>query len=180
MRTQYLLPCECGQKLTVDSGMCGLAVGCRCGKSVHVPTMRGLLQLEKSASGPKAPPALTWGAREGMLLLGLVIAIGAAGIGMLIAYLERPEPPAQALVTPSIRSGFETEIDGMSPMQTVEHWNKLVTDGIGQPQTDYAEAEYQELLKERRIHISVAFVVAVFGLALSVGGLFAKKPAGEA
>lgn len=46
MKTVYLIPCNCGQKVSVDASQAGARVACACGQQLVVPTFRGLKQLE--------------------------------------------------------------------------------------------------------------------------------------
>ena len=48
MSEQFLLPCSCGQKVRVGNAQAGAGVRCVCGKSLTVPTLRGLRELESA------------------------------------------------------------------------------------------------------------------------------------
>ncbi len=79
--TLYYLPCSCGKKIEVDAGQAGLSVRCQCGADLTVPTMRGLKQLEPVEAPSEVVAAETqqanWGARQGVVFLGLVVLLGA-------------------------------------------------------------------------------------------------------
>ena len=50
---RYLLPCSCGQLISIDTIQAGQEVRCSCGKAQLVPTLREIRQL------PEAEPAMT-------------------------------------------------------------------------------------------------------------------------
>ena len=82
MPATYLLPCpNCQQPREVDASQCGLTVECGCGTKLNVPTMRGLARLPQGrvAAAPKESP---WGAREGMILVGAIVAAIGLGLGL--------------------------------------------------------------------------------------------------
>ena len=89
----YLLPCDCGRKVTVQPRQAGEEVRCACGKALDVPTMLAMAKLEpaKSEPSPERSPA-AWGWRQGILLLGIAIVMGAVVAGVQMARI-RPQPP---------------------------------------------------------------------------------------
>src|SRR4051812_34483923 len=93
LMSQYLLPCACGQQISVSAAQAGESLRCSCGAIVEVPTMRGLRDLERLE--PKEPvPGDRWGDRQ-RLALGLLVAAlvlwGAAGY--LFAKIPASLPP---------------------------------------------------------------------------------------
>lgn len=83
---RYLLPCSCGQNVEVEAKQAGLQVACKCGKKQEVPTLRGLKQLSLVAGSQQeaAAQASTWGPRQGITFLGVVVLLcGLAGAGVL-------------------------------------------------------------------------------------------------
>ena len=71
MTSQYLLPCECGEKVAVDTRQAGQSVSCpNCNRPNVVPTLRKLSQLEsvadaKQVSGPRP----SWTPLQGSLFV---------------------------------------------------------------------------------------------------------------
>src|SRR5678815_2344165 len=47
LMSHYLLPCACGQQISVSAAQAGESLRCSCGAMVEVPTMRGLRELER-------------------------------------------------------------------------------------------------------------------------------------
>jgi len=60
MAAQYLLQCECGQKIPVNVGQVGQSVTCGCGKTFYAPTMQGLTQLERLENAEVEGTAPAW------------------------------------------------------------------------------------------------------------------------
>src|SRR5438067_13539894 len=80
--THYLLPCSCGQKARVAAAQAGAQVTCVCGKSLSVPTLRGIRQLEIAPPEATAKSAGRWSPIHGALFAsGLLIAT--IGVGFL-------------------------------------------------------------------------------------------------
>ncbi|MBI1901181.1 MAG: hypothetical protein HYS13_08740 [Planctomycetia bacterium] len=87
MSAKYLLPCKCGQRHEVDVSQSGLTIECSCGAGLEVPTLRGLQKLERAgAEGERR--RFAWGAREGTIVIGILIT--AAGLGLAIWFLLTP------------------------------------------------------------------------------------------
>ena len=85
---KYLVPCPaCGNKNPVELAQAGQAVVCTCGKSVDVPSIRALRQLEAVDDNVRPPRA--WSKRQGLLFLGGTIAV-IAGIAAAALFVLRP------------------------------------------------------------------------------------------
>jgi hypothetical protein len=103
---KYLLPCTCGKAIPVDIGQAGQRVACVCGKSVDVPTMRGIKELppataENAKEAAARPRAAAWSPLQGSIFSSgtLLIFIGlcvAAYFGYQASGIKIVEPtPAQ-------------------------------------------------------------------------------------
>lgn len=77
----------------VETRQAGLEVTCACGARLSVPSIRGLKELAQVETAP--PRSRTaWGPRQGLLLLGALIAVPClvlATIGHLTPLPEHPE-----------------------------------------------------------------------------------------
>jgi hypothetical protein len=120
---QFLVPCSCGQKLIVGANQAGELIHCRCGKTIEVPTLRELNRLERVVDRRAAPPPATWNKRKGLILLGVVIAVGALATAGFLE-LRRPPPMEAALL--------KRRVDHMTPAQAWGQWMQLSA-GISQP-----------------------------------------------
>src|SRR5262245_32317227 len=106
MTQQYLLPCACGQLVRVGNAQAGGQVLCACGKSLAVPTLRGLRQLEAAPPEIAKKLPLRWSPIHGAsFALALVIAIaGAAAAAYHLFYYSH-------LVGWVGRDGFDYTVD---------------------------------------------------------------------
>jgi hypothetical protein len=152
--SQFLLPCVCGQRLTVGANQAGELIHCRCGQTVEVPTLRELNRLERVADR-SAPPAAAWSKRQGLILLGAVVAV--LSLGALV-WLELHRPPSQESVLRQIK----TPVDRFSIAQSWDYWN-VITPGIGRPVPARIAAFLDQNQQERTSWLE--FVVATLALA---------------
>jgi hypothetical protein len=101
----YLLPCPaCGTKSTVSSALAGQSIQCSCGRTIEVPTLRDLRQLE--SEGEPERPQTTWSRRKGLVFLGCVMmAVSAGFAGWFASKLPRGLDPA----------AVRAEVDALDP-----------------------------------------------------------------
>lgn len=172
MPTNYLLPCTCGKKTTVDANQAGLTVRCACGNELAVPAMRGLATLERVEAAPAAvsdqpAAASAWGARQGLMFLGGVIVLGGALAALAIWFLLIPSPI-------SLQENYQTHsreiINSMPAEDLIARWNAY-RNGIEQEQYEMMIDAYEGVVGERRLWIMIAGGFAGFGLLLVVIGL---------
>jgi hypothetical protein len=171
MTTYYLLPCSCGKKTEVDSGQAGLNIHCSCGADLAVPTMRGLSQLERAEAPPadrrqSASPPSTWGARQALIFLGLIIMLGAL-LPAGLAWYTFPQPPV-------LRTDFEKlnrdDINPMTLMQTWELWKSLRNDFAEEAEIPEMQM-YKILAKVSRERLIFMGVIGGIGLLLVIAGI---------
>jgi hypothetical protein len=154
---QYLLPCSCGRKLTVDRSQAGLRLPCACGASVEVPTFRGLKELEPVAdSRPAAAPENPWGPRQGVIFLGVVIAIcGAALSGVL--WFQRP-----TFNTPQVNhKALQESMQGLTLEQSFEAWTDILEHRLDRnPAPQLAEYHKQVARNDRGLGVGASAIAA--------------------
>ncbi|HVX63091.1 MAG TPA: hypothetical protein VHC19_20890 [Pirellulales bacterium] len=174
--TLYYLPCSCGKKIEVDAGQSGLNVHCQCGADLTVPTMRGLKQLEPVEAPSEAVAAETqqanWGARQGVVFLGLVVLLGALLPG-LFAWYNYPQRPQ--LFRTDFKELNAEEIEQASLPETWELWKELHQGFEMQGEHPQMQA-YMAAEKQAREKLTVICVAGAIGLAIIIGGLFIKPP----
>lgn len=90
--SKYRLPCTCGQSVVVETTQAGETVSCQCGRTLEVPTLRALRQLEPAVEdGPARPTRDTWSIRQGILFgIGLVVLLAGA-ITAGLSYYQRSQ-----------------------------------------------------------------------------------------
>ena len=124
----YLLPCDCGKKLRVEAPQAGQMVRCSCGKSMEVPTIRGLARLDR-ARGPAVETGPRWGPRQGLILLGAVIAAAAVSGSIWLQVKEhqvhRDYTPTGYEFTDEKAEQIRQDVDRLSPADTWRNWESL-------------------------------------------------------
>ena len=134
----YLLPCSCGQKVPVLPSQAGGQVSCSCGKSLAIPTLRGIRQLEV-AQEPSERPTATWSKLQGTFFSGgmLVATVGAVIIAWYLYQYARIGGLAIDRSEEFIRGGT-AQIDTLTPVQSLEVWtHEVLEEGLGEPQPPY-------------------------------------------
>ncbi len=121
MIVRYRLPCACGQTVLVERSQAGLSVACSCGKSLEVPTIRGLAQLEAVQS---APDQRRWTAQYGLLLIGALIALVAGGVTAWRVVRLGPDQFSEASINATLQEHL-SQIDKMPPGEVVLLWQPL-------------------------------------------------------
>lgn len=121
MSAKYLLPCSCGQKLTVDTTQAGLTLDCPCGNRVEVPPWREIRALEQI--GAPAPVVQRgWSTKHGIIFLSLVMAICSAGgsavVWALIPDFEHSHPNDE-----QIQKAYQT----LPLEESFKEWDALKT-----------------------------------------------------
>jgi hypothetical protein len=121
MSVRYRLPCSCGQTVLVERSQAGLSVACSCGKQLEVPTIRGLAQLDTVQS---APDQLGWTAQYGLLLIGVLIALFAAGTAGWRVVKQGPDLFSESSIDATMKEHF-AQIEKMPPGDVVLLWQSL-------------------------------------------------------
>ncbi len=134
MNNDYLLPCECGQNISVGLTQAGQTVTCACGRSLKVPTMSQLRKLKSVQSDRAASKNTT---RKWSGVQGAIFGIGAvvAAIGLLVAgicglYRTALHPEIPAVDTDQ---AWNERIDQLFPEQTWDMWLSLEDKELEQP-----------------------------------------------
>ena len=175
MRTRYLLPCSCGQKIPIEPRQAGEVISCDCGASQNAPTMREMTRLEEAAPDPTAGEAATWGVRQAIVLLGgimLVVAI----VPAVFLYLEFPTKPKPPTVE-SIREDAATS----SPLVALKTWHLFRAGGPGDQTDDgigaYGQSlnKFQEKLLRWRVGAGASLALIALGAGLIIGAVLTGR-----
>jgi hypothetical protein len=177
MRTQYLLPCSCGEKVAVETSQAGDRARCRCGAELDVPSMRGLRELETATPEEPSTPSRAeseWGLRQGLILTGvLLIVFSLPPAGFLYSVL--PERPVF-----DMRANIEANQQNIDEMNVVETWMVWREDMLGRGLRQYPNAVVEAYEARRGAILPWIFLslgVAALGLIVAVAGAFVKPPA---
>jgi hypothetical protein len=178
MTQHYLLPCSCGQKVRVANAQAGGQVACGCGKSLSVPTLRGLRELEVAPQEIEGRSRPGWSPLHGALFAsGLLVAT--VGLIVLALYLWR--------YSQLVQSGFSKDrsdevvrfesanIDKLTAVQMLGVWSELMGEGLGEKRTPIWVAA-KEKIGEYRTWMTVGGSAFVAGILLAIGTLFVGRP----
>ncbi len=159
MTAKYLLPCPCGRQIVVEKRQAGQTIVCSCGTSLSAPTLLDMTGLEPAP--PEAvpqPASSTWGPRQRLRLLGIMLVLTALAFGVLL-YIKRPVSRFDVIDPERIRQTART----FTPAHTWDIW-ELMKKGLDR-RTDLQYAAAVD-----RFHLWQAAVaaIALSGVALMI------------
>jgi hypothetical protein len=175
----YLLPCSCGQKVRVANAQAGGQVTCVCGKSLAVPTLRGLRELEFAPAVKDPGRRAGWSRQQGAAFaVGLLI----AAVGLYVAtyyswrYAQLTVQGSHLLVdrTDDVVKATDEAISSLSPVSMLEAWNKEKEEGLGEQSTPIwvtAKATIDLYLSR----IKAGAIAALCGILVAAGSLFVGR-----
>jgi hypothetical protein len=169
MPDKYLLPCECGQSVTIGISEAGKEVSCTCGRKMVVPSLRMIRQLKPASDAPM-PKGPAWNPVKGFIFAaGALLAIG----GMIVAghsyfiYSRVVEyQPSSEMLTESLKM-----IETMDPVELWEAWHFVKDHGLEEAGTsDFAQAKSIAESKLQQSYIGAT--AAAIGLLLALISFF--------
>ncbi len=169
MQTKYLLPCLCGEKITVEPRQAGQTVECRCGASLEVPTLREMTVLEPAVPEPATAVKTTaWGIHQGMALLGAAIAIAALTLAVVLVCNRPPAPPGD----PSAEF-IRRQTQALTPLQVWRVWSSLRRVGLD-PRRPRENPVMAEERFRYRLWLGAVLVIAGLGCAICAASVLAQ------
>jgi hypothetical protein len=177
MTAQYFLPCSCGQKVRVEPAQAGGQVACSCGKTVQVPTLRGLKQLEVAppdAAALRRAAGRRWSPVQGaMFSIGLVVTIISLLV-LAVTYLQFAEATTYTQDQTSVINQLEAEqIDSMNIVDSLQAFYSLRDEGLGEQIEPFWITARRIVSQKRTMMISFAGLAAA-GLIAAIASLFMK------
>jgi hypothetical protein len=136
--------------------------------------MREITRLERARPAPgTAPRPAAWGFRQGLVLLGVVITVLAAGAAVALL-LGRPVAPASEQSPESIRR----QTDALSPLRAWQIWRSVREGGLAVREQLQAQKQiqYQQARTVWWWQMGGVLLVGAGGIALIVLPL-ATRPA---
>jgi len=161
--TAYLLPCSCGRKTTIEPRQAGEVVACACGASLTVPTMLEMAALERDETESDIPATRNpWGARQRLILLGIVIGL-LAGVPAICLFFTQPTLPKRDLDPQRLRR----QVEALNAVQSWQLYRNLRQQG---PQWEPLpqEAAHAKALLQHRIYAGTLALIACVGIVLIV------------
>lgn len=165
---KYLLPCTCGKNVVIESRQAGESVACECGASLLVPTVRQMAALEvaEETAANAARTAKSWGGRERLVLLGVIILFFALCVTLVAVFRLRPMSRFDMIGA----EGIQKSLQDLSPWRTWVTWERL-QEGID-PRPDPI---YVSQLRNYHAGLGVAVALALVGLGFLIGGKVASQ-----
>ena len=166
MSGQYLLECECGNSLHVESGQAGQLLDCTCGKTVCVPTFRELRRLPRAApNNETAQRESTWTRRQGgMFVLGIVISTCAI---LCLGYVLTQRFRLKPFVTPLDRFLDEEDVSTLSNEDALIAWNTYREMGLIWGHSRGYREVHRRATRLNAL-LAIAAAAAVLGLVITV------------
>ena len=150
----YLLPCSCGAQSVVSTAQACGTIRCACGAELHVPTMRGLQDLEplerSSATGGRA---VNWDDQHRVAFLLALGAITCLGVAIYL-WTSLPVPVVQPT-----SDDFNVAIDAASTDELFMIHRELVNGRLG------GANPMDNLLKTRQMLLWGIGIVLALGVA---------------
>ena len=174
---QYLLPCTCGEKVRVEAAQAGGQVACACGKTLSVPTLRGLRALEEApadAAAAKRAADRRWSPLQGILFSsGLLVTVIALGVVAYAFWQYVQATPYTRDVSPELTQLNSDIVDEIPAPDALDEFFHLRDEGLGQP-TVMPWVHWQKFAAERRWIMIAAGSAAAVGLIAIVAALVMK------
>jgi len=176
MADQYLLPCDCGLRVGVNAGQAGATVRCACGRMLDVPTMRGLARFPREEDAAGAHGGASWGLRQRLICLGLIIAAVGSGTGVYLL-VTRPAFPQERIddFTEQRIEAIRDAAPRWTPEQTLRVWRYIQRNGLQEVEHPIAR-RYRESVAPRDYVTLIALAIAGLGLLLAGGVTFFYRP----
>ncbi len=141
---QYQLPCGCGQHVVINATQAGQDVVCACGKTLAVPTLRGLQALTKvpgsaaatPAAGPK--PIATSSVSGCLFALAFVTLVGCSLFTMAMLIQRSRLKPHRELA--AMLDEGQQQVDELPLDESFMVWKHFVAEGI------YGEMPTEEIV----------------------------------
>ena len=171
MASRYTLSCSCGQQISVSSAQAGDCVTCSCGKQLDVPTLRALQELPPAETdGDDVQPL--WGIRQGLIALGIIVAILCAVPGVYWWWMA---PDAPIYRPDAERAAMEQRYETATPLEAWLHWNNdiapLAETGLREEPSyrSIAAARSRERLRNyQKISFGIAGVAVLFSITVAL------------
>ena len=169
--TKYLLPCNCGESIAIDSTQAGQTVSCHCGLTSQVPSMRSIQQLERSSDSLENPKqSLGWNASAGAVFAGgiLVFFCGLAvgGFGFFNWSHNQVEPLPQIYI-----DSYVYDVDDATAEEMLDKWKQTIDMRLAPYETS------QEVIARRTakffgVFINIGLAIGAVGMAVATSALF--------
>ena len=157
MAAKYLLPCNCGKDHVVEPRQAGQTILCGCGDTLIAPTLMEMRLLEPApTAAPTGPSTTSWGHRNGLRLVGIVLLFLGVG-GEIWLYLHTPTSRFDVIDPELVQAPYKS-LPAVRTWDVWQQWKQGLDRRIDQ--------QYAAALQQFRI-----FQAAVGGIAVAGAGL---------
>ena len=166
MAQQYLMPCDCGAKITVTVSQAGDQLVCECGKNLDVPSFTQLQNLEPMAASEDTAfrKRSTWTGLQALLFTGGLLTVVAASGGIGFAtYLRSQIDTTDTIET--IADDYLKFLDQRSPTELLEIWGNIRNKGL----TDVRSLEIPEYVVNQQNYKRLTQLVYLASTAVAIG-----------
>jgi len=145
----YLLSCECGKTVPVETRQAGERVSCECGATLEVPTLRKLRHLPTAAPVAEMSAA-SWSPRRGIVAACLILV---AVLAAVAAWNWYTEPAVEPFNVEGRRQAVDEGLEKMTPAQAwrswIEGYRPLAEAGFRVFENPHAAAIQDEIIRRR-------------------------------
>ena len=178
MASQYLLPCDCGARVVVETTQAGEQVSCECGALLEIPAFTRLSQLEPVDTGRGAGQGAAVGERSpwtrtqaSLFTIGLLTAV-LAGIGIGFGVYTRARIDTMDTIE-TVADDYLKFLDQQPPTELLEIWTAIRKKGLQDvrslPIPEYV-VNLRNYDKLTRL-IDLACAAAAIGICMTVASL---------
>jgi hypothetical protein len=178
MAESYLLPCKCGNLMVIEVGQAGQTTACdACGKSIDVPTMRAIRQLQPAYTQEATATKPPWSARQGTVFAtGMGIALIALVMATIVVFkiVQMQRLAVKPKLTEEGQRFLAAEIDKLPPDELLNVWHEHVEGtGLGTWEPHIYLLARSEL-RMWWLFVGVAAVIGVGGVITTISSFFVK------
>jgi hypothetical protein len=173
----YLLTCECGEKIRVTRSQAGQEFLCTCGRALRVPTLRGLADLPvvgEPAAETTSSERTAWGGWRGTVLAASVALFVLFALPCAYFSLQRYQMDPSYTLESEIEAGNEN-FDAQNMEQLAATWFSFEAGGLG-PKQKPGFYYYNRFARDREVMAMITgAIAAVFAFIAAVTWITAAK-----
>ena len=139
---QYLLPCKCGEQVVVSTAQAGETVRCTCGAELHVPTMRGLQDMEPiERATTRAGRTGGWDDQHRVAFLLILGALTCVAVAIYL-WFSMPVPAVQPEA-----AEYQTVIESTPPAELFLLHTDAAAGRLGNPLSTEPERKTRQMMQ---------------------------------
>ena len=164
----HLLPCSCGQHVTISTSQAGQTVTCVCGARLEVPTLRDVRALAPAESSGRVSGRVPWEVRHRTAFVLALISLCALALGGFLA-MRLPPPIPQ----PTIEQ-YNEAIQAGSPAQVLGLYEELKKGLVAHREMPLGDGPRNVMLIGVEVAVGIGACGLIAALALVLAGR--KRP----